>query len=195
MRGRLYSSLTSLVLVLTLLARPTISMTCQQLITISKNSAILGSWNNSAMNQTFSFILLFLLFLLEPFPSAFPLQLSYPPQRAVPQQPSTDVHQLMASCPPAQPPSGSIPPCWRISASFKTACPCQAAEHMKCSSEDQLQGSTQLQAECHWFQMWFCCCCCSPYFNTWTVQFYLHLWKEQPERPTDVNYYNHTPLV
>lgn len=68
MKGRLYNSLTSLVLVLTLLSRLTISLTCQQLIAVSKNSAILGSWNTSVMNQTFSFILLFLFVPITAFP-------------------------------------------------------------------------------------------------------------------------------
>lgn len=68
MKGRLYNSLTSLVLVLTFLARLIISLTCQQLIAVSKNSAILGSWNTSVMNQTFSFILLFLFVPITAFP-------------------------------------------------------------------------------------------------------------------------------
>lgn len=89
---------------------------------------------------------------------------------------------------PSVPAGGSLP----LSRQQRGA----AAKAMECNPEDQLQGSIQLQAECYWFQMWFCCCCCCfPYFNTWNVQFCLHLWKEQPKRPTIVDYFNHTPLV
>lgn len=54
-------------------------------------------------------------FLLEPFPSAFSPQLSYPPQRDIPRLPNAAVRQPMAGCPaapallPSHPPAPSLP--------------------------------------------------------------------------------------
>lgn len=183
LKGRLYNSVTSLVLVLTILSRLITSVTCWQLPAISKNSAISGSWNISVMNQTFYFILLLFFFpirALLPSPSSFhtlrkQMSPGFPAQLCV--------SWWRLSCSPhapAQPPSGSIPSCGKIPGTFN-----RTQELMQKPWNATLKLYFKVALNCKQsaidFKHWFFCCC-FPYFNTWTVQLYLHLCKEHKKK-------------
>ena len=138
-------------------------------------------------------------FLVEPFPSAFSPQLSYPSQADVPRLRSAAAHQPMAGGPaaptllPSRPPAPSLPA--RAFLALWTQHRREKLLQKPWNATLRLYFKAALnckQSAIDFKHHDFFCCCCFAYFNTWTMQFYLHLCKEQRKRPTIVNYFKHT---